>query len=86
MLFGLDGLGRRLFLHQGRGLLTSGVRLQLRLRLGLGIQREQLYGGLLLEGGTARGRGLVWGVYKSRTQDLRSPCTRSFSIIGVLWL
>ena len=55
MLFGLSVRGRRPFLRRGLGLLRSGVHLRQLLRLGLGSQREQLSGGLLLIVGIDRG-------------------------------
>lgn len=61
----------------------SEVHPQRRLGFGLGIQQESLFGGLLQVVGTGRARGLGWGLCKSQSLGLRSPCIHSFSIIDV---
>ena len=55
MLFDLSVRVLRLFLHLGRGQLKSVVRLLLRLGLGWGIQRVQLFDGLLRGVGIGQG-------------------------------
>lgn len=57
--------------------------LQRKLGLGWGIQLGLLFGGQLLIDGIGLELGLGWGLYKSQILGLRSPCIRSFSIIGV---
>lgn len=64
----------------------SEGRLRLKLALELGIQRGQLFGGLLLVVGIGRGPGLVLGPCTSQTRGLRSLCIHNFSIIDVLLL
>lgn len=59
MLFGLDVLGRRLFLLLDLGRLRSEVRLQLRLEYEWETQLEPLFDGLSLGGGTDLGPSLA---------------------------
>lgn len=61
----------------------SAGRLLLKLELGLGIQQEQLLGGLSLAGGIVRGGGLGLGLYRSQNLGPRSLCIHNFSIIDV---
>lgn len=64
----------------------SGERPLPRLEFELGTQLGRLFDGQPLVAGIDRELGLVWELYKSRTQGLRSQCIRSFSIIGDPWL
>lgn len=81
----LDGLGLRQFLILVREQLMSVRRLRMRLIYGLGVLWVGLLDYQLLTGGVHLVLGHWLGLYRSQSIGLRNRCTRSFSIIGVLW-